>query len=235
MQARFSPEAHCPSAPGLISWLSLLVHLSHVHSVDRKSRDSGVLGKDKLSACSFGIVQPPRHCGLQGRAACEVRDQLWSRRAQTRALWAVNTRHRCWAIHSVVSGGPPSPPPALFGKARGRFALETSHSVCSGEGIPVIWPVLVLLAPSGATLISLWAGLLSVVGVSHLAPQDIASPTLGPSGGLRAHSERAGTAVSLGWFLSVLVLLAWECCGARLVSEAPEFVPAPLGQARTRT
>ena len=95
----------------------------------------------------------------------------------------------------MVSGGPPSPPPALYGKARGRFALETSRSVCSREGIPVIWPVLILLGPSGANLISLWAGLLSVVGVSHLAPQDVASPTLGPSSGLRGPSEPAGMAL----------------------------------------
>lgn len=86
VQAQFSPEAQCPLALGLISWLSLLVHLSHVHPVDSKSRDSGVLGKDRPSACSLGVVLPPRHCGLQGRDACEVRDQPWSRRAQTQGL-----------------------------------------------------------------------------------------------------------------------------------------------------
>lgn len=59
----------------------------------------------------------------------------------------------------------------------------------------MIWPVLILLGPSGANLISLWAGLLSVVGVGHLAPQDVASPTLGPSSGHRGPSEPAGTAL----------------------------------------
>lgn len=153
------------------------------------------MGKTGRLPVLLGLYGPQSTAGCREALPVRLGTSRGHAEPRPRALWAVNTRHRCWTLHSVVSGGPPSPPPAFFGRARGHFALETSRSVFSGGGIPVIWPVLVLLAPSGANLISLWAGLLSVVGVSHLAPQDIASPTLGLSGGLRGPSEPAGMAL----------------------------------------
>ena len=126
------------------------------------------------------------------------------------------------------AGLPPRPQPCL---ERPEATLLSKLPVLSSRGgIPVIWPVLVLLAPSGANLISVWAGLLSVVGVSHLAPQDIALPTCGPSGGLRGPSEPTGMALLVWvdfcqfWFFLARSVVVPGLCQRHLSLYQPHLV-----------
>ena len=182
------------------------------------------MGKTGRLPVLLGLYGPQSTAGCREALPVRLGTSRGHAEPRPRALWAVNTRHRCWTIHSMVSGGPPSPPPALFGKARGHFALETSRSVFSGRN-PCD-----LASPRPSCSVSVWAGLLSVVGVSHLAPQDIALPTCGPSGGLRGPSEPTGTALLVWvdfcqfWFFLARSVVVPGLCQRHLSLYQPHLV-----------
>ena len=108
-----------------------------------------------------------------------------------------------------------SPPPVLFGKARGCLPPATPHSVCSGGGVSVIRPSLGLLAPSGHNLISLWAGLLGGGGCESPGPLGCGLTHSGLPCGSRDPSEPEVTTllVSVGFCQFWLFL-----CGRAVVS-----------------